>query len=36
MSPALFRRPPDPTTIEVAFDRATYQVRLRRNRSARR
>ena len=36
MSSALFRRPPDPVTIEVAFDRATYQVRLRRNRSARR
>ena len=36
MSPALFRRPPDPATIEVAFDRATYLVRLRRNRSARR
>jgi predicted metal-dependent hydrolase len=36
MSSALFRRSPDPVTIEVAFDRATYQVRLRRNRSARR
>ncbi|MGB7835135.1 MAG: metal-dependent hydrolase, partial [Xanthobacteraceae bacterium] len=36
MSPALFRRPPEPPTIEVAFDRATYLVRLRRNRSARR
>jgi len=36
MSPALFRRPPEPMTIEVAFDRATYLVRLRRNRSARR
>jgi predicted metal-dependent hydrolase len=36
MSPALFRRPPDPATIEVAFDRTTYLVRLRRSRGARR
>jgi predicted metal-dependent hydrolase len=36
MSHALFRRPPDPAVIEVAFDCATYSVELRRKRAARR
>jgi hypothetical protein len=32
----LFRRPPDPQLIEIAFDGATYPVELRRHRQARR
>jgi predicted metal-dependent hydrolase len=32
----LFRRSPEPRTIEVPFDGAVYQVRLRRHRQARR
>jgi hypothetical protein len=32
----LFRRPPEPQTLEIYFDRAVYQVRLRRHRQARR
>jgi predicted metal-dependent hydrolase len=32
----LFRRPPDPQLIEIAFDGATYPVELRRNAQARR
>jgi predicted metal-dependent hydrolase len=36
MSHALFRRPPEPGTAEVVFDRTTYVVQLRRNRNARR
>ena len=33
---ALFRRPPEPQAIEVAFDRAVYCVRVRRHPQARR
>jgi predicted metal-dependent hydrolase len=36
MPHALFRRPLDPATVEVTFDRAVYVVRLRRNARARR
>jgi predicted metal-dependent hydrolase len=36
MSQALFRRPPEPSAIEVVFDHATYLVQLRRNPRARR
>jgi predicted metal-dependent hydrolase len=36
MPHALFRRPPEPATVEVAFDRASYVVQLRRNVRARR
>jgi predicted metal-dependent hydrolase len=36
MPHALFRRPPEPSTIEVAFDRAIYVVQLRRHVRARR
>jgi predicted metal-dependent hydrolase len=32
----LFRRPPEPQAIEIAFDRAVYSVRLRRHPQARR
>src|SRR6185437_2391761 len=32
----LFRRPPEPQAIEVAFDRAIYSVRVRRHPQARR
>src|SRR5712671_7634986 len=32
----LFRRPPEPQAIEVAFDRAIYPVRVRRHPKARR
>lgn len=32
----LFRRPPEPKTLSIAFDQAVYSVRLRRNRQARR
>jgi len=32
----LFRRPPEPQSIEIAFDQAIYQVRLRRHPQARR
>jgi predicted metal-dependent hydrolase len=32
----LYRRPSEPQTIEVAFDKAIYRVRLRRHRRARR
>src|SRR5262249_40729428 len=32
----LFRRPPEPQSIEVAFDQAVYAVRLRRHPQARR
>jgi hypothetical protein len=34
--PRLYRRPSEPPTIEVEFDRAVYPVRLRRHRQARR
>src|SRR5215469_8730971 len=33
---ALFRRPPEPQAIEIAFDRAVYCVRVRRHPQARR
>ena len=36
LSTRLFRRPSEPSTIEVVFDRAVYLVRLRRHRQARR
>jgi predicted metal-dependent hydrolase len=36
LSTRLFRRPSEPSTIEVEFDRAVYPVRLRRHRQARR
>jgi len=32
----LFRRPPDPQLIEIAFDGAVYPVELRRHAQARR
>src|SRR5437764_1857713 len=32
----LFRRPPDPQLIEIAFDGAIYPIQLRRHRQARR
>src|SRR5207248_9179904 len=32
----LFRRPPEPQSIEIAFDQAVYAVRLRRHPQARR
>jgi hypothetical protein len=32
----LFRRPPEPQTIAIEFDAATYEVQLRRHRQARR
>jgi len=32
----LFRRPPDPQLIEIAFDGATYPVELKRHAQARR
>jgi len=32
----LYRRPSEPQTIEIAFDRSIYLVRLRRHRQARR
>jgi hypothetical protein len=32
----LFRRPPEPQTIEIAFDGAVYSVQVRRHRQARR
>jgi predicted metal-dependent hydrolase len=32
----LYRRPSEPQTIEIVFDRSIYQVRLRRHRQARR
>src|SRR5271165_5663127 len=35
-STRLFRRPSEPSTIEIEFDQAVYLVRLRRHRQARR
>ena len=36
LSALFFRRPSEPRTIEIAFDQAVYQVRIRRHRRARR